>query len=186
MSTRCGRILRGAGVRLLDGSLLRDRGRRLRRRQGLRRRLRPADARRLRRAGDQVIRPGEHERGDAARERHAQRARGALGRRAALRADPGDDRRRAARDLPVPRLLAPRRDDRPLQGHRRWCTATPIAAPTRAGRPAGRRSTTSPARSRSPPGVPTRSSRSDALASPAAAAYMGRKARTGHPWPAFP
>ena len=130
--------------------------------------------------------PGEHERGDAARERHAQRALGALGRRAALRADPGDDRGRAARDLPVPRLLAPRRDDRPLQGHRRWCTATPIAASTRAGRPAGRRSTTSPARSRSRPGVPTRSSRSDALASPAAAAYMGRKARTGHPWPAFP
>ena len=117
--------------------VVRDRRRRLRRRQGLCRRLRPAHARLVRRGGHQDLRGRDHERGDAARERHARRASHARRGGPALRADRRDGRGRAAGDLPVPRLLAPRRDHRPLQGAAPSCTATPIAAQYEGRTPAG-------------------------------------------------
>ena len=125
---RSRQVLRQAGVSFLEDEVHERRRRRLRRRQGLLRRLRRPDARRVRRGADQGVRAGGARPGAAARAR----AEGAGDRadrgRAALRADRDDGGRRARGDLPVSRLLAARRDHRPL---RRRARGLPRPRPSR-------------------------------------------------------
>ncbi|CAA9382297.1 MAG: hypothetical protein AVDCRST_MAG64-735, partial [uncultured Phycisphaerae bacterium] len=96
----------------------RGQGRRPRRGQGVRRRVRPRHALRLRRAGHQALRPGGHRRGPQARVGPRAHEGREEDRRAALRADPRDGRRRAAGDLRVPRLRPVGGAAEPIPGDR--------------------------------------------------------------------
>ena len=117
----------------------RDQGRRLRRRQGVRRRIRQASARSVGRERDQGVRPRGDRRGAEARKRRRAAARGAQGRAAALLADPGDLRGRAAGDHAVPGVEPAGGAAQSLPGQRRRSTATPITAASKAApRPTSR------------------------------------------------
>ena len=91
---------------MLDGDSDRDPRGRLRRHQGLLRRLRPPRARPVGRRDHQAVRPRSGRRGAQARVGAGPAAHRPADRGAALLADPGHRRGRAAGDLPVPRAAA--------------------------------------------------------------------------------
>ena len=109
----------------------RDPGSRVRRREGIRRRVRARHAGPVGRARDQGVRPGSGERGAQARVGARAAEDAASHRDRALRADRGDGRGRARRDLPVARVEPTGRAAHALPGERR-------GARTRAQRRAGR------------------------------------------------
>ena len=96
----------------------RDPRHRLRRRQGVRRRLRPARARSVGRGHHQEVRARVPGRSAEARIGAGAAAHRSADRHPSLRADPGDGRRRAARDFSVPRLQPARGSAHAVSGLR--------------------------------------------------------------------